>query len=43
METFAIIEGKNWPDKWEHVYTSALIIKDKLKNGKNRIQEVKRT
>lgn len=43
METFAIMRAKNWPEKWEHIYTTALIIKDKLKNGKqNNIQKIKR-
>jgi hypothetical protein len=42
METYAIIEGKNWPEKWEHIYTTALIIKDKINDRRSNISKNQR-
>ena len=34
MENYSILMGINWIDKWDHIYTSALIIKDRIHAGK---------
>lgn len=37
MENYAINEGENWPEKWEHIYTTALIIKDRINDRRSNI------
>lgn len=39
MENYAINEGENWPEKWEHIYTTALIIKDRINDRRSNISK----
>lgn len=42
METLSILEGVNWPEKWEHIYATALIIKYKINDRRSHIPKNKR-